>query len=296
MIDIYGEVTDRIIKELESGIIPWEKPWTGVMSGAISRTTGRAYSLINQILLGKPGEYLTYKQAIAEGGNVRKGAKGRMVVFWKMLKRELKDDAGNTVRDANGIPIAKTIPVLKYYTVFHIDDCENIEPKYKPEEMPNTAETVERAEAAIQDYTTRGKVTLVHEKQNRAFYRPSQHMVVLPLQEQFTETAEYYSTTFHELTHSTGHKSLLNRFTENAADAAFGSESYSKEELVAEIGAATILHELGIETKSSFRNSAAYIQSWIAALKNDKRLIISAASKAEKAVKLILNIEQEAIA
>lgn len=293
MFDIYGEVTNRIVEELESGVIPWEKPWTGVMTGAVSHATGKPYSLINQYLLGKEGEHLTFKQALAAGGNVKKGAKGRMVVFWKMLTNVVTDDAGNPKRDADGNPITKNIPVLKYYTVFHIDDCENIEPKFKPEEMPKTAEAVERAEAAILDYTERANVKLIHEKQNRAFYSPSKHAVVLPLMEQFAKTAEYYSTAFHELTHSTGHKSLLNRFPEDAADAAFGSESYSKEELVAEIGAATTLHELGMETKSSFRNSTAYIQSWITALKNDKKLIISAAARAEKAVKLILNIEQE---
>ena len=108
--------------------------------------------------------------------------------------------------------------------------------------------------------------------------------------EQFDSTAEYYGTAYHEATHSTGHATRLNRFTGDAAAAAFGSESYSKEELVAEIGSACCLHELGLETPSSFKNSAAYIQSWLRVLKDDKRMIISAAARAEKAVKLIFNI------
>lgn len=111
--------------------------------------------------------------------------------------------------------------------------------------------------------------------------------------EQFEDAAGYYETAFHELTHSTGHKSLLNRFVDGASAAAFGSESYSKEELVAEIGACGILHELGLETEKSFRNNAAYIQSWLRALKNDKRLIVSAAGRAEKAIKLILGLDVE---
>lgn len=290
--DIYAEVTDRIIAELENGIIPWDRPWTGVSDGAIRRSNGKPYSLINQLLLGKPGEYLTFKQCKDEGGKVRKGAKSKMVVFWKVLHREKKDAAGNIIRDANGLPVDNPIPMLRYYNVFHIDDCEGIEPKYAIERLPATASPVERAEEIIADYSGRAKLQIEHVKQNRAYYSPHRHLVSLPVIEQFEDSAGYYETTFHELTHSTGHKSLLNRFSENDGAAAFGSESYSKEELVAEIGACGILHELGLETTKSFRNNAAYIQSWLSALKNDKRLIVSAAGRAEKAIRLILG-EQE---
>ena len=117
------------------------------------------------------------------------------------------------------------------------------------------------------------------------YYTPFTDRVVLPCIEQFAETAEYYSTAFHELTHSTGHASRLNRLEKTAF---FGSEAYSKEELIAEIGAATLVNAAGLETSSSFRNSAAYVQNWLKVLKDDKRFIISAAGKAEKAVALIL--------
>ena len=130
-----------------------------------------------------------------------------------------------------------------------------------------------------------------NEKQNEAFYRPSTDEIHLPLREQFPQIAEYYSTAFHEATHSTGHKSRLDRLS---SPAWFGSENYSKEELVAEMGAAILMNELGIETNGSFKNSAAYIQSWLHALRDDNKMIVSAAGKAEKAVKLILNIEQSA--
>lgn len=290
--DIFAVVTDRIIAELESGIIPWNRPWTGVSEGAIRRSNGKPYSLINQLLLGKPGEYLTFKQCKDEGGKVKKGAKSKMVVFWKVLHREKKDASGNVIRDENGLPVDDPIPMLRYYNVFHIDDCDGIQPKYTAEHLPTTVSPVERAEEIIAEYSGRAKLTIEHSKQNRAFYSPSRHLVSLPLMEQFEDTAGYYETAFHELTHSTGHKSLLNRFSENDGAAAFGSESYSKEELVAEIGACGILHELGLETTKSFRNNAAYIQSWLSALKNDKRLIVSAAGRAEKAIRLILG-EQE---
>ena len=291
--DVYAVVTDRIIAEMEKGIIPWQRPWVGVAEGAIRRSNGRPYSLINQMLLGKPGEYLTFKQCRDEGGKVKKGAKAQLVVFWKMMHRDKKDSAGNTIRDANGLPVDDPVPVLRYYNVFHISDCEGIEPKYSTVNLPDTAAPVERADEIIDDYSSRAKLTIEHSKQNKAYYSPSRHLVSLPVMEQFENSAGYYATAFHELTHSTGHKSLLNRFSENDGAAAFGSESYSREELVAEIGACGILHELGIETEKSFRNNAAYIQSWLGALKNDKRLIVSAASRAEKAIRLILGIEQE---
>lgn len=288
--NIYQEITDRIIAELENGIIPWNKPWTGVKSGAISYATGKPYSLLNQFML-KPGEYATFKQVTEKGGKVKKGAKAKMVVFWKILRREKTDANGNTIRDAEGKPVMEAIPFLKYFNVFNVEtDCEGIEPRWK-DKLPETpAQPLEAAQNALDDYLNREHVKFRNERQNRAYYSPAMDCIVLPLMEQFSDAAEYYSTAFHEATHSTGHKSRLNRFAEDAAAAAFGSESYSKEELVAEIGSACILNQLGIETPGTFRNSAAYIQNWLKVLRNDNRMIVSAASRAEKAVKLILNI------
>ena len=274
--DIYQEVTDRIVAQLEQGVIPWRKPW--IISGkgcAISRSTGNAYRLLNQLILGKPGEYLTYAQCTKEGGRVRKGEKASMVVFWKWV--EQKDEETDEV---------KKIPFLRHFSVFHIDQCEGIKPKY---ELPAAAKPLDpdaAADAIIADYLQRSGVKLSHVAGDRAFYRPSTDTVTLPLLAQFKELAEYYSTAFHELTHSTGHASRLNRLTKLAC---FGSEEYSKEELVAEIGAAALVNHVGLETPGSFRNSAAYVQSWLKALKDDRRLIVSAAGQAEKACNLILN-------
>lgn len=284
--DIYAEVTDRIISEMEKGIIPWERPWTGTLDGAISHSTGKPYSLINQFLLGKPGEWLTWKQIQDEGGKVKKGSKARMVVFWKILNKEQTKDGAPVLGD-DGKPKAKLVPVLRYYNVFHIDDCEGIEPKVKEGEM-HAGEPIEAAEKTLNDYVAREGIKLILEKGNRAFYRPADDEIHLPLFEQFEKAAEFYSTAFHEATHSTGHPKRLARIKTGLDAASFGDESYSKEELVAEIGACSIMHRLGIETESNFRNSAGYLQSWIKALKNDKHLLISAASKAEKAVEMIM--------
>ena len=270
--DIYGEITNRIISEMEQGIIPWKKPW--IASGAaVSHTTGKPYSLLNQMLLGRPGEYITFKQCLQEGGHVRKGAKAKMVVFWKFLP--VIDE--NTQEE-------KQVPFLRYYNVFHLDDTEGIAARHIPAK-PNTATADEAAESIIAAYVKREGVSLEHQEGNVAFYQPALDRVVLPLLSQFAETAEYYSTAFHELTHSTGHMKRLARLD---SPANFGSESYSKEELIAEIGSAALVHHVGLETPQSFRNSAAYIQGWLRALKNDKHFIVSAAGKAEKAVDYIL--------
>ena len=221
---------------------------------------------------------------------VKKGAKARTVVFWKVLPREKRDAAGNVVTDADGKPVIEGIPVLRYFQVFHIDDCDGIAPKWS-NKLPAVAAPDERAESILTDYVRRENISFRNVIGDRAYYSPMEDLINLPIMEQFDSTAEYYGTAFHEATHSTGHKTRLNRFEAGIAAAAFGSESYSKEELVAEIGSACILHEIGMETPSTFKNSAAYIQSWLRVLKDDKRMIISAAARAEKAVKLILNIQ-----
>ena len=270
--DIYATITDRMIAEMEQGEIPWKKPW--MASGlAVSHTTGKPYSLLNQMLLGRAGEYLTYKQVQQDGGYVRKGEKASMVVFWKFIEQE-DEETGEV----------KQVPFLRYYNVFHIDQCEGIRAKYT-RELTESANPDATAESLINAYLVREGVKLEHQEGNRAYYAPATDTVVLPLMKQFAESTEYYSTAFHELTHSTGHVSRLARID---SPAAFGSESYSKEELIAELGASALVHHCGLETPSSFRNNTAYIQNWLQVLKNDKRFIVSAAGKAEKAVNLIL--------
>ena len=281
--DIYQTITDRIIEQLENNEIPWRKPWVNVCNGAFNRVSKRPYSLLNQLLLSHTGEYASFKQWTELGGTIRKGEKSEFVVFWTFLKKVKQTEDGEETEEK--------IPVLKYYRVFHISQVEGVEP-LETVTLSESIQPIERADQVIDDYVKREKVTYVEELCNKACYSPLLDMVTVPCKKQYKEIAEFYSTTFHELTHSTGHKKRLNRFDESS----FGKEAYSKEELVAEIGSASILNLLGIETSQSFENSTAYISSWLKRLKNDKRLIVSAAGKAEKAIKLILDIlDQEFI-
>ena len=281
-INVYEMVTNRIIEQLESGVIPWEKPWSDVRSGAFNRVSKITYSLLNQMLLGKDGEWASFKQWTDLGGHIRKGEKSSIVVFWKILPvEEVQED---------GSKLVTQIPLLIYINVFHISQVDGVEPL--PKEELHDIEPIEKAESILQDYWTRENIKVEHIKGNKAFYSPMSDMIQLPLFEQFKDANEYYSTAFHESVHSTMKESRCNRAEERKNKlVAFGSEEYSKEELVAELGSASLMNIIGIETKKSFKNSTAYIQSWIRVLKNDVKFIVSASSKAEKAVNYILNTE-----
>lgn len=284
--NVYEMVTNRIINKLNEGIIPWQRGWSGAIDGAYNYKTKRRYSLINQLMLDHQDGYLTFKQVGEckdKDGNpakVNKGAKSEFVVFWKIIQKEEPD-----VKDKDGNPKKVTIPILRYYNVFWIGDT-NIE----REEVESVQhDPIAEAEEVISGYVAREEgLTFINDRPSgQAYYAPLRDEVVVPMLSQFKYAEEYYSTAFHELTHSTGAEKRLNRL-KVAGLAAFGSEDYSKEELVAELGAAMLVNRCGIETEKSFRNSAAYIQSWIKALKDDQRLIVSASSKAEKAVNYIL--------
>ncbi len=276
---VYEMVTERIINQLEQGIVPWQKPWTGIRSGAYNRISKKSYSLINQMMLKHDGEYATFKQWESLGGHVRKGEKSEIVVFWKITPvEETKEDGTKEV---------KQIPLLRYYNVFHISQVDGVGPL--AEDELDQIEPIEKAENVLHDYWTRENIKVEHKAGDKAYYSPTIDMICLPLFEQFTDANEYYSTAFHESVHSTMKESRCNRAEDRKGKlVAFGSDDYSKEELVAEIGSANILNILGIETTKSFRNSAAYIQNWLSVLKNDVKFIVSASSKAEKAVKYIL--------
>lgn len=288
MANVYQMVTDRIVAQLEQGNIPWRRPWTGASvdnGGAINYVSRRPYSLINQLVLGRPGEYLTWKQIEELGGKVRKGAKAGMVVFFKSLVIEDKEN----IDPETGKAKTKTVPYLQYYNVFHLDDVEGIDTKIVPGEAPEV-EPIEAAEKVIADYLRReGHLRFQNDRpSNRAYYSPSLDEVVVPMLSQYEIREEYYSTTFHELTHSTLKASRCDRVAENA-NAHFGNEVYSREELVAEIGSAMLCNRVGIEVEKAFRNSVAYIKGWLRALKDDPKMIVWAASRAEKAARFIIN-------
>lgn len=275
---VYEMITERIIEQLENGVIPWQKPWSGTHSGAYNRISNKPYSLLNQMILKHDGEYATFKQWSDLGGKIRKGEKSEVVTFWKIQQvEEINEDGEKTI---------KQIPLLRYYNVFHISQVEGVEPK---EQLKiSELEPIEEAEKIKTEYMNREHLKIFEKVTNKAFYTPTFDYIEVPCREQYQNIEEFYSTLFHEMVHSTGHKSRLDR--KDIKDCLYkGDENYSKEELTAELGSAFLINMLDIETEKSFKNSSAYIQSWIKALKNDNKFIVSASSKAEKAVKYILN-------
>lgn len=280
-INVYELVTNRIIEQLENNIVPWEKPWNGTLDGAFNRVSKKPYSILNQMLLKYDGEYASFKQWKDLGGHIRKGEKSEIVVFWKMYPIKEKQD--------DGTEIIKTIPLLKYINVFHISQVDGVEPL--KQKVTHDIEPIDKAEKILNDYWNRENITIEHVKGDKAFYSPMFDKIQLPLFEQFKQSEEYYSTAFHESIHSTMKTSRCNRQEDRKGKVvSFGSEEYSKEELVAEVGSAQLMNIVGIETTKSFRNSTAYIQSWLKVLRNDNKFIVSASSKAEKAVNYILGI------
>ena len=285
--NVYERITQAIIEQLDNGIIPWQRPWTGTADGAINYVTRRPYSFLNQMLLGRPGEWLTWKQITERGGHVKKGSKGSMVVYSDTFcPKELKGKV-----DENGESEEKLIHMLKYYYVYNIADVEGIQSKITS--LPTTTlEPNEMAENIINDYIAREGITFYNQKpSNSAFYRPSDDCVTVPMLAQYQQVEEYYSTCFHEFTHSTMLQKRCNRRAEDEK-ARFGSDSYAREELVAEIGAAFLVNHCNMDSEKAFKNSVAYLQGWRNHIAKDNRLIVTAAAKAEAAAKYILNIKE----
>lgn len=285
MANVYEIITERITKQLSEGVIPWEKPWLcikGERVGGWSHKTGASYSLLNQLMLPAEGEYITYQQIQDEGGSLHKGAQGYPICFWKNQRITVRNPRTNVDEEQN-------IPCLKYYTVYRIEDCDGITANFSADESifegRKEPQKCKAAEAVIKNYLKESGVKLEHKAGSHAFYRPFDDKVTLPLAKQFEKKAEYYSTVFHELIHSTGHRSRLNRLRTDTYNSR--GDSYSLEELVAEIGACATLYHLRLETKSSIKNSNAYIQSWLNALRNDSKMIVKATARAQKAVRYL---------
>lgn len=282
-------VTDRIVEQMSKGIVPWRQPWVGGNALAISYGSRKAYSMLNQLLLGKPGEWLTWKQIQDRKGKVKKGAKSRFCVFYQMVEHEETNPKTGEVKKG-------THPVLKWYKVFHLDDTEGIPSKIEKVEANPDIRPIEVAEEIINGYLEReADLKFINDRESdRAYYSPRMDEVVVPMISQYEVPEEYYSTAFHEFTHSTMHEKRCDRKTENEG-AHFGNMVYSREELVAEIGSAMLCNRSGIESERAFNNSAAYIQSWLKALKNDPKMIVWASGRAERAAKYILGEKEEAV-
>ena len=324
--EIIEKLNAKIIEKLQAGVNPWKRPWSGFAKTlspevfAINYVSGEAYTGINQIVL-EPGYYVSYKQALDLGGKPTKDC-GHMVVYSNQAQKVVEEEEllakleelytealangdahenepwqvvfrpwGTFVRDCQGT-WQTYFWVLKEYYVWNIKDCPGIREVKHERKVRKVAELNKTAEEVIEDYCKRGKVKLIREFGDRAYYTSGKHEVHLPLVEQFKETGFLYSVTFHELGHSTGHSSLLNRPTLTGNDG-FGGQNYSKEELVAEIAAAYSVATLGIDTDDTLKNSVEYLRGWAENIANDKSLqrnIVSATTQATQAFKLIFNI------
>ena len=283
-IDIYQVVTDRIVTLLEQGVIPWKKPWTGGEQ-PMNLLTQKPYRGINTLLLNslhfKQNYFLTFEQVKVIGGSVKKGEKSQMIVFWKRLPSK---DAGKTEEEKKEQKL-----LLRYYHVFNIAQCTGIPEKLIPQPTVRAHhDPIAACDALIEAMPNKPQIQHL---ENEAYYLPKQDVLNMPEYEYFAEPKEYYGILFHELIHSTGHSNRLNR-KELAEMAPFGSQNYSTEELIAEIGACYLQTFTDIVV-DDFANNAAYIQGWLAKFKNDKRVILYASSQAQKATDYILNVQYE---
>lgn len=268
--NIYESITNRVVEALENGTKPWKKPWV-CSSLAYNTISKRNYSLLNQMLLKHSGEYATFSQWTDLGCHIKHGEVGERIVFWKHL----------VVQDKKNPDLLKDIPMLKYYIVFHSSQLEYYcarKSKIVDEEYPD-------AQTVFDRYISAEKIP-VEFGGNKACYSVETDSIRLPKRTDFRSAGDFFSTAFHEAVHSTGSADRLNRNLVSFVD---DVDAYSKEELIAEIGSSVLLATLGIYDKKVKTNSISYLANWAAALRADKHLIVRATSKAEQAVKYILN-------
>lgn len=280
---VYKYVTDNAIKQLEEAIKTgdcpfWRKPWlNGLPKNYITRIP---YKGINLATLPRDcTEYITFNQIKKlqnskkyNNISLKKGSKSHMIVFWnfKKYKKEIEENGEIKKKE-------KTIPMLRYYNVFKITDVENLPSK---EELKENQKILD-----AEEIVNLSECQIVHNDNTRAYYKPGLDYINVPNINLFTSSNEYYSTLFHEMIHSSGHKNRLDRFE---TDSYFGNENYSKEELIAEMGANILCSYAKINNENLEKNSVAYLRSWINVLKDDIKMAVLAAGKAHKAVDYIL--------
>lgn len=287
--DVYSRITDKIIADLEQGVRPWLKPWNAEhAAGKITRPlrhNGIPYKGINVIMLWSAAMtkgyacpiWLTFKQALELGGNVRKGETGELVVYANSITR--------TETDAKGEETEREIPFLKGYTVFNAEQCEGLPAHYTAKAEPPALTPMQRIEAADRFFAATGAD--IRHGGTRAFYAEGPDYVQMPPFETFRDAESYAATLAHELTHWTKHDKRLAR---DMGRVKWGDEGYAREELVAELGSAFLCADLGI-TPEVRPDHAAYIASWLEALKGDKRFIFSAASHAQRATDYLHSLQ-----
>ena len=278
--DVYEIVTERIIKRLKEGDIPWKKPWMTSRIPPSNLFSKKPYQGVNILLTSSTGYaspyWVTYKQAKDLGGNVKQGEKaGTIVVFYKLLETKETNSKGKPI----------TIPFLRYSSVFNSQQCNGLEIPEEDNLNPLADfKPIPACEEILKQYKVKGPT--IKENMDRACYSPFRDEVHMPSKSTFDSEEGYYTTIFHELGHSTGHKSRLNRDIKALYQS---KHDYSKEELVAEMTACYLSNLSGIEQRVE-DNSVAYLQGWIRALKGDKKFLVTAASKAQKAADYIQNV------
>ena len=287
--DVYSRITDKIVADLEQGVRPWFKPWSADhAAGKITRPlrhNGIPYKGINVIMLWSAAIvkgyacplWLTFKQALELGGNVRKGETGELVVYANSITK--------TETDAKGEETEREIPFLKGYTVFNAEQCENLPAHYTAKAEPPALTPLQRIEAADRFFAATGAD--IRHGGTRAFYAEGPDYVQMPPFETFRDAESHAATLAHELTHWTKHDKRLAR---DMGRVKWGDAGYAREELVAELGSAFLCADLGI-TPEVREDHAAYIASWLKVLKDDKRLIFSAASQAQRAADYLHSLQ-----
>ena len=288
-VDVYQLVTDLIIEKLESGTIPWKQPWSEY-GPACNYLSKKSYRGINQLILAglhrKPF-YLTFQQAVSLGGRIKKGAKSIPVTYWNFVYRHKETDKKLSEAEAKSTPADLLVRTafLKYYRVFNVDDILEVVFDIPELQPSHDNYVIERCDAIIENMPNRPEI---RHKENKAYYHLVYDYINMPRIELFRTPELYHSVLHHELIHFSGHPKRLNRFEGNEISA-FNSANNSKEELVAEIGAAFLNSHAGILNDETLQDSTAYIQGWLKQLRNDKKFIIEASAKAQKAVDYILN-------
>jgi antirestriction protein ArdC len=275
--DLYAEITRQIMAMLDQGVVPWRSPILGQRQGGYPKNydSKKPYRGVNVFLLAFVGHihgyesstWLTFRQAQAAGGNVRKGEKSTMVIFWKKYQIEEKETGEK-----------KEVPIARFYRVFNVSQCEGIKAPDAVAFTPTEFTPIDEAEKIVQGYADG---PAIESGGTQAFYRPATDTVHIPEPTRFTSTTEYFSTIYHELSHSTGVKKRLDRGLDTDPRP-FGSPDYGKEELIAEMSASFLCGHAGI-TPAVIEHQAAYISGWLGQLKQDKKLIIQAAAAGQRA-------------
>lgn len=276
-------INQRIMELLEHGTVPWRKTWHAATNYPKNLISKKEYRGINVFMLAcqeySSPYWMTFKQCSDKGGHVRKGEKSTPVIFWKWLD---KRDAGGD--DADTVTVNDKIPMLRYYSVFNLEQVDGIEPPPTTEAISNPFTPLDRAEAIIAGMPLRPDI---HYRGNQPAYSPVLDYVKMPEPEAFESPEEYYCTLFHELGHSTGHAKRIGR-KGILEPSYFGSHNYSQEELCSEFCSAFLCGHAGIE-QGTLQNSASYIDGWLKAIKGNKKLLVMAASQGQRASDYILN-------